>query len=154
VAPVRNRRLSGPGPLRRSVAIKLRRLYHQQAHSPRPDRPIPPALRDRTLARSVADSLSPPTRPPPTPAGTPGAGTINTRPEAAIAVFEGHGTIARSIDRDVNDANAVLNSLAHAGVDMESVGIALEGQGGAGVCETFAHALDTVDTKLVGLRRN
>lgn len=53
----------------------------------------------------------------------------------------------RGFDRDVDDAAAVLDRLAHVGVDMDNVGLTLEDQGVASFHESFAHVLATLDTK-------
>ncbi len=76
-----------------------------------------------------------------------GADTVNTLPETTIAAFEDHGTIARTIDRDVDDGAALLDRLADVGVDMEDVGVTLEDQGVASFHESFAHVLDMLNTK-------
>jgi len=76
-----------------------------------------------------------------------GPDTVNTLPETTITAFEGHGTIARTIDHDVDDAAAVLARLAHVGVDMDDVGLRLEDQGVASFHGSFTHVLDTLTLK-------
>jgi transaldolase len=76
-----------------------------------------------------------------------GPDTVNTLPETTITAFEGHGTIARTIDHDVDDAAAVLARLAHVGVDMDDVGLRLEDQGVASFHDSFTHVLDTLTLK-------
>ncbi len=76
-----------------------------------------------------------------------GPQTVNTLPENTIAAFEDHGILARSIDRDVDDATAVLETLTMVGVDMEDVGLTLEDQGVTSFDQSFAHLLDTLNTK-------
>jgi transaldolase len=76
-----------------------------------------------------------------------GPGTVNTLPEPTIAAFEDHGTIARTIDSGVDHADAVMDRLAEAGVDMDDVGRTLEDQGVAGFHQSFAHVLQTLETK-------
>ena len=83
-----------------------------------------------------------------------GPDTVNTLPETTITAFEGHGTIDRTIDRDVDDAAAVLARLAHVGVDMDEVGLTLEDQGVASFHESFAHVLDILTTKARRLARS
>ena len=51
-----------------------------------------------------------------------GPDTVNTLPEATITAFEDHGTVARTIDTDVDDAHAVMSELLAAGIDMDDVG--------------------------------
>jgi transaldolase len=76
-----------------------------------------------------------------------GPDTVNTLPEATIAAFEDHGTIARTIDRGVDDAEAVMRTLAEVGVDLDDVGGALEDQGVASFHESFAHVLHALQAK-------
>ncbi len=76
-----------------------------------------------------------------------GPDTVNTLPETTIAAFEDHGTVARTIDREVNDAAEVLEMLALVGVDMDDVGLTLEDQGVSSFHESFSHVLDTLKSK-------
>jgi transaldolase len=76
-----------------------------------------------------------------------GPDTVNTLPEATIAAFEDHGTLARSIDRGVDDAGAVMRALAEVGVDMDDVGRTLEDQGVASFHQSFAHVLEALEGK-------
>jgi transaldolase len=79
--------------------------------------------------------------------GLIGPDTVNTLPEATIAAFEAHGTVARSIDRGVDHAGAVMDKLAEVGVDMDDVGRSLEDQGVAGFHQSFAHVLEALESK-------
>jgi transaldolase len=76
-----------------------------------------------------------------------GPDTVNTLPEATIAAFEDHGTLARTIDSGVNDASVVMDRLAEVGVDMDDVGRTLEDQGVAGFHQSFAHVLEALEDK-------
>jgi transaldolase len=77
-----------------------------------------------------------------------GPDTVNTLPQATIAAFEDHGTIDRTIDRGVDDASAVMHTLAEVGVDMDDVGLALEDQGVASFHESFVRVLQVLEAKL------
>jgi transaldolase len=79
--------------------------------------------------------------------GLIGPDTVNTLPEPTIAAFEDHGTVARTIDREVDDAGAVLRALAEVGVDMDDVGRTLEDQGVASFHESFVHVLQALEAK-------
>jgi transaldolase len=79
--------------------------------------------------------------------GLIGPDTVNTLPEVTIAAFEDHGTLARTIDIDVDQAAAVLERLAAVGVDMDDVGRTLEDQGVASFHESFAHVLNALRDK-------
>jgi transaldolase len=76
-----------------------------------------------------------------------GPDTVNTLPEATMAAFEDHGTIARTIDGGVDHAGAVMDRLAEVGVDMDDVGRTLEDQGVASFHQSFAHVLQALETK-------
>jgi transaldolase len=76
-----------------------------------------------------------------------GPDTVNTMPEVTIAAFEDHGRVARTIDADVDDAAEVMRRLAEVGVGMYDVGLTLEEQGAASFQESFAHVLQTLDTR-------
>jgi transaldolase len=76
-----------------------------------------------------------------------GPDTVNTLPEATIAAFEDHGTIARTIDSGVDHAGAVMDRLAEVGVDMDDVGRTLEDQGVASFHQSFAHVLQALERK-------
>ncbi|MDP1794073.1 MAG: transaldolase [Acidimicrobiales bacterium] len=76
-----------------------------------------------------------------------GPNTVNTLPEATITTFEDHGTIDRTIDRDVDAAAAVLVRLANIGIDMDDVGRTLEDQGVAGFHGSYTQVHDTLTAK-------
>jgi transaldolase len=76
-----------------------------------------------------------------------GPDTVNTLPEATIAAFEDHGTLARTIDSGVDHAEAVMEALAEVGVDMDDVGRTLEDQGVASFHESFTHVLQALESK-------
>ena len=79
-----------------------------------------------------------------------GPGTINTLPEAMVAHFEDHGTVARTIDLDVESAAEVLNDLQAIGIDMDDVGRILEEAGVRRFQESFTHVLSTLASKATG----
>jgi transaldolase len=76
-----------------------------------------------------------------------GPDTVNTLPEATIAAFEDHGTVAPTITSGVGDACAVMDTLAEVGVDMDDVGRTLEDQGVAGFHQSFTHVLEALEHK-------
>jgi transaldolase len=79
--------------------------------------------------------------------GLIGPDTVTTLPEATIAAFEDHGTLAPSLTSGVGDAEAVMDTLAEVGVDIDDVGRTLEDQGVAGFHESFAHVLQVLEGK-------
>ena len=77
-----------------------------------------------------------------------GPDTVNTLPEATIAAFEDHGTLARTIDANVEEAADVMRGLAAAGIDMDDVGMSLEDEGLAAFEESFQGVLAALDAKV------
>ena len=76
-----------------------------------------------------------------------GPDTVTTLPEATIAAFEDHGTLARTIDTDVDEAADAMRRLAAAGIDMDDVGLTLENQGVASFEDDFRQVLDHLQAK-------
>ena len=82
-----------------------------------------------------------------------GPDTVSTLPESTIAAFEDHGTLARTLDTDVEAAAAVMRRLAAAGVDMDDVGHNLEDMGVASFHQSFQEVLAVLDAKARRLTR-
>jgi transaldolase len=82
-----------------------------------------------------------------------GPETINTLPEATIADFEDHGTLARTIDADLDGASRAMADLARLGIDMDDVGETLEEQGVSAFHESFAHLITVLEGKASRLAR-
>jgi transaldolase len=76
-----------------------------------------------------------------------GPDTVNTLPETTIAAFEDHGTLARTIDTDVDGAATVMRRLAAVGADMHDVGLTLENQGVAGFHTSYQEVLAALAAK-------
>jgi transaldolase len=81
-----------------------------------------------------------------------GPDTVNTLPEATIDGFEHHGTLARTIDRDVDVARQSLEQLAAVGVDMADVTRVLEDEGVAAFAKSFDELIGTLTEKSHSLR--
>ena len=73
-----------------------------------------------------------------------GPDTVNTLPEATLEAFEDHGTVARTIDADLDDAVAALEELAEVGVDLAQVAELLEAEGVAAFAKSFDELLETL----------
>jgi transaldolase len=82
-----------------------------------------------------------------------GPDTVNTLPEATISHFEDHGTLGRTVDIDVEEADDTMHRLAALGVDMDDVGLRLENQGVASFHESFRQVLAVLDGKARHLAR-
>ncbi len=76
-----------------------------------------------------------------------GPDTVNTLPETTIAAFEDHGTVARTIDVGVGEAEAVLTALGQVGIDVDDVGRTLEAEGIALFEASFARVLGVLQAK-------
>lgn len=77
-----------------------------------------------------------------------GPDTVTTLPESTIEAFNDHGTVARTIDRDVDAAIELLDRVTSRGVDFGDVGRTLEDQGVAAFARSFADVLDRLRAKV------
>ncbi len=80
-----------------------------------------------------------------------GPNTVNTLPDATIEAFEDHGTVARTVDEGVDEAQAVLDGLAGVGVDLADVTRQLEVEGVAAFEKSFDELLTTLDQRAASL---
>jgi transaldolase len=80
-----------------------------------------------------------------------GPDTVNTMPETTIAAFEAHGTLARTVDQDVEAARGTIERLAQVGVDLDDVSRMLEEQGVAAFAKSFHELLAVLDAKTAEL---
>jgi transaldolase len=76
-----------------------------------------------------------------------GPHTVNTLPESTLEAFADHGTLARRVDADVDDARAVWQSLADVGVDMDEVAAVLEREGVDSFAKSFDELISALDAK-------
>jgi transaldolase len=75
-----------------------------------------------------------------------GPDTVNTMPEATLAAFDDHGTLARTIDAEPAAARRALEQLADVGVDMDDVAAVLEREGVASFSASFDDLIATLTT--------
>ena len=76
-----------------------------------------------------------------------GPDTVNTLPDATIAAFEDHGTLAGTVDSDANDARRTLERLADVGVDLDDVSRVLEEEGVASFIKSYDELLGVLESK-------
>ena len=76
-----------------------------------------------------------------------GPHTVNTMPRPTITAFLDHGTVARTIDKNVDAAHAVMADLAKAGIDIDAVTNQLEDEGIAAFAKSFDSLLSGVASK-------
>jgi transaldolase len=81
-----------------------------------------------------------------------GPHTVNTLPEATLEAFADHGTLARSVDADIDAARAVWDALARVGVDMDDVAAQLEREGVSSFQKSFDELITALETKSHDLR--
>ncbi len=81
-----------------------------------------------------------------------GPDTVNTLPDATIEAFADHGTLARRIDADLDQAEAVWRGLGEVGVDVDDVAAKLEREGVASFEKSFDELIAALTSKAAELR--
>ncbi len=76
-----------------------------------------------------------------------GPDTVNTMPDQTIAAFLDHGTLARTVDAEPTEAEAVLTRLADVGIDFADVAATLEDEGVHSFAKSFDELLQTLTDK-------
>lgn len=76
-----------------------------------------------------------------------GPHTVNTMPRPTIAAFVDHGVVERTVDRDVEQARAVMAALSAAGIDMGAVTDQLEEEGIAAFVKSYDALIAGVESK-------
>jgi transaldolase len=81
-----------------------------------------------------------------------GPDSVNTMPEATLDAFDDHGTLARTVDADLEEARATFDRLAEIGIDIEDVADTLEQEGVASFSKSYDELLAALETKADELR--
>jgi transaldolase len=81
-----------------------------------------------------------------------GPHTVNTLPEATLEAFADHGTLARRVDADLDDAANTWQQLTVVGVDLDDVAETLEREGVSSFQKSFDELLEALTTKADELR--
>ena len=76
-----------------------------------------------------------------------GPHTVNTMPRPTIAAFLDHGTVERTIDKDISGAYKTMEDLAAAGIDIDAVTAQLEDEGIASFAKSYDSLLAGVASK-------
>ncbi len=76
-----------------------------------------------------------------------GPGTVNTMPEATWKAFKDHGKVARTIDRDIDAARAVIREVESLGISLDEVTTQLEEEGVRLFAESFDALLALIEDK-------
>jgi transaldolase len=80
-----------------------------------------------------------------------GPNTVNTLPDSTLDAFDDHGTLARTVDADPDQARATVAALSELGIDLEVVAATLEDEGVASFAKSFDELLDTLSAKAENL---
>lgn len=81
-----------------------------------------------------------------------GPDTVNTLPDNTLEAFEDRGTVARTIDVNVNGARATIAGLAALGIHMDEVTQKLEDEGVAAFEKSFDELLGVLGEKAAQFR--
>jgi transaldolase len=76
-----------------------------------------------------------------------GPDTVNTMPEETIRAFQDHGEVSDTLEQGVDEARALLDDLAKAGIDYDDVVLTLEQEGVQKFAESFDELLEGVRSK-------
>ncbi len=77
-----------------------------------------------------------------------GPDTVNTMPDATIEASRDHATAARTVDRDVEAAHAVMREIRDAGVDVDEIVLGeLVVEGVQAFSDSYDSLLDTLERK-------
>jgi transaldolase len=76
-----------------------------------------------------------------------GPHTVNTAPPNTIEAFKDHGTVALTIDKDVDTARAQIAALAGLGIDLEAITQQLQDEGVASFAASFESLMRSVAEK-------
>jgi transaldolase len=81
-----------------------------------------------------------------------GPDTVNTLPEVTLEAFADHGTPMRTIDLEVDKAEAAWQALTDVGIDIDDVSAKLEREGVDSFMKSFDELLDALQAKAEELR--
>ena len=76
-----------------------------------------------------------------------GPDTVNTMPDGTVADFLNHGTVSRTVDAGLAEAEALIAQLASAGIGMEDVAQVLESEGVASFAKSFDELVQSLTDK-------
>jgi transaldolase len=76
-----------------------------------------------------------------------GPETVNTMPLETIEAFQDHGVVADTLEQGLDEARALLDELARAGVDYDDVTDTLEREGVQKFADSFEELLDGIRAK-------
>ena len=80
-----------------------------------------------------------------------GPNTVNTMPDNTIDAFVKKGTVARTVDANPLEAQAVLDAVSALGVNLDNVAAVLEEEGVASFVKSFDELITSLSTKAESL---
>lgn len=80
-----------------------------------------------------------------------GPHTVNTIPDATLEAFDDHGTVARTVDADIDATRATWAAIGEL-VDMDDVANVLEGEGVTAFEKSFDELLGVLDSRAAEFR--
>ncbi len=80
-----------------------------------------------------------------------GPNTVNTMPDNTIDAFVEKGTVARTVDANPFEAQAVLDAVSALGIDLDNVAAVLEEEGVASFVKSFDELISSLSTKAASL---
>jgi transaldolase len=83
--------------------------------------------------------------------GLIGPDTVNTLPEPTLEAFADHGTLARTVDTNMDEADRVWQALADLGIDMDEVAAKLEREGVDSFMKSFDELIEALEAKAAEL---
>lgn len=78
-----------------------------------------------------------------------GPDTVNTMPPTTLAAFKDHGTVALTVENDLDAARVVLEKIEEAGISLEAVFQQLEDEGVAAFYKSFEALLAVIESRRV-----
>ncbi len=81
-----------------------------------------------------------------------GPHTVNTVPPETLEAFLDHGTVARTVDRDVDGAQAAVEKLTEAGIDLDEVTDKLLVEGVQKFASAFDNLLQSLEARRTALQ--
>ncbi|KAH6815297.1 Aldolase-type TIM barrel family protein [Perilla frutescens var. frutescens] len=81
-----------------------------------------------------------------------GPDTVSTMPDQALLAFIDHGSVARTIDSNVSEAEGIYSALEKLGIDWSFVGTQLELEGVDSFKKSFDSLLDSLQEKANSLK--
>jgi len=81
-----------------------------------------------------------------------GPNSVNTLPDKTLAAFEDHGTVARTVDTNLDGASATLKALSELGIDLGAIAQTLEADGVASFAASFDDLLATLADRIDAIK--